>query len=388
MDATTANSAFDPLYHETTRKLKWLVFARWVGVGGQILTAFLAHFYLDIEFNGWGLAACMGFAVLSNGWIHLQMKALGNYSRQVIIGVLVMDSLILTAMLHWSGGAHNPFTSFYLLHVTLAAVLLPSVYAWGMSVLSIAGFVFLYITAQSCCGDSLGLLSAGISQDMHFQGMVVSLALTAVFISYFVGRIQSELNRSHRMLREAQVDLEKQERFHSLATLAAGVAHELATPLGTIALVSKEIESEELSGKKHDELLEDVRIIRSEVDRCRKIIDRMNTENLTLDTKPGVVTIRGIREDFFVILPQTISARVELTVARGIDDVCIRVPLVQLFMSLHALLKNACEADLSGQQVSLSIDLSGTNVRFAVTDRGMTLDAEEIRKFGEPFLHD
>jgi len=385
MNVSFANSAFDPLYHETTRKLKWLVFARWVAVGGQILTAWLAHHFLDIEFNVWGLTACMGFAVVSNAWIHWKMETLGKYTRLVVAGVLIVDSLVLTAMLNWSGGAHNPFTSFYLLHVTLAAVLLPNYYAWGMSLLSIAGFVFLYFTAQSCCGDSFAVLSAGISQDMHFQGMVVSLALTAIFISYFVGKIQSELNRSHRKLREAQVDLEKQERFHSLATLAAGVAHELATPLGTIALVSKEIESEELSGNKHDELLEDVRIIRAEVDRCRTIIDRMNIENLALDSNPGIVSVRSIREDFKVILPEAIHKRTEITVAPGIDERCIRVPLVQLYTSLHALLKNACEADESGNKVSLAIDCAEERLVFRVSDRGEGIQPEDLGKLGEPF---
>ncbi len=379
-------SDLDPLYHETTRKLKWLVWARWIGVAGQIATAVMAHQFLKIDFNVLGLAACMGFVVCSNAWIHLNMDRLGSVTRWVVTFVLVFDSLILTAMLHWSGGAHNPFTSFYLLHVTLAAVLLPGLYALGISILSVVGFVWLYVTAQSCCGDSLGLLSAGISQDLHFQGMVVSLALTAIFISVFVGKIQSELSRSHRMLGEAQVDLEKQERFQSLATLAAGVAHELATPLGTIALVSKEIEGETLDGDKPmEELVEDLKLIRREVDRCRTIIDRLNIENLSLDARPGVVSVRSIVEDFETIVPSSIRERLQIAVMEGIENERIRVSRMQLFSSLHAILKNACEADETTQPIDMRIEKAGAMLRLQISDHGPGVSSDDIGKLGEPF---
>lgn len=378
---------FDPLYHETTRKLKWLVFARWVGVAGQILTALLAHQLLGIEFNVWGLSVCLGFVFLSNAWIHWKMADMGTFTRAVIATVLVLDSLILTVTLHGSGGAHNPFTSFYLLHVTLAAVLLPGVYALGISALSVAGFVWLYVTAQSCCGDSIavGLLSAGISQDMHFQGMVVSLALTAVFISVFVGKIQWELSRSHRMLREARVDLEKQERFHSLATLAAGVAHELATPLGTIALVSKEIEGEELSGRKHEELLDDVRMIRAEVERCRAIIDRLNVENLTVDANPVNLSVGALLDDFQPLLPAETSARTRIEITPETAELIVRLPRMLFFTSLQALLKNACESDDSGSPIRCRFEHEGAVLRLSVIDHGTGVEPEKLGRLGEPF---
>jgi len=378
---------FDPLYHETTRKLKWLIFARWIGVVGQILTVFLAHFFLSIEFNTWGLAACLGFVMVSNAWMHWKLTFLGGFSRLVILSILIMDSLILTATLHWSGGAHNPFTSFYLLHVTLAAVLLPGRYALGISALSVAGFVWLYATAQSCCGSLNGLLSAGISQDMHFQGMVVSLALTAVFISVFVGKIQKELSRSHRLLREAQLDLEKQERFHSLATLAAGVAHELATPLGTIALVSKEIEREIKTGGEILSLTEDMSLIRTEVERCRSIIDRLNIENLTSDIVTEEVKMSDWLDGFGKSFPEDIRKRIHIECTPEASMVILEVSRTQLIASLHALLKNACEADLSGQEVTLLISIEETSswIRFQVTDQGPGVADDDIGKLGEPF---
>lgn len=385
--ASTMESACASLpnsdYHATIYKLRWLVFARWVGSAGQILTALLAYQFLRIEFNAWGIGACIGFAVLSNLMIHWKMHAIGSRTRWVVLSVLVFDSLILTAMLHWSGGAHNPFTSFYLLHVTLAAVLLPIVYALGISLLSVTGFVWLYLTAESCCEMSSGLLSAGISQDLHFQGMVVSLALTALFISVFVGKIQWELNRSHQLLSKAQTDLAKQQRFRSLATLAAGVAHELATPLSTIALVSRELESTEADAAQGDRS-DDLRMIRSEVERCRAIIDRLHPDNLQQPVRP--VSLRDVLERLQALLPEAIASRIQIHCPPALEQCVLLLPDHALNSVLQSLLHNACEADHTGSDVILNLVAQGEALCFEVWDEGSGVPPEVFPNLGEPFF--
>jgi two-component system sensor histidine kinase RegB len=359
------------------------VFARWVGSVGQILTAVLAYHFLRIEFNAWGIGACIGFAVLSNMMIHAKMQTIGSRTRWVVLSVLVFDSLILTAMLHWSGGAHNPFTSFYLLHVTLAAVLLPVGYALGISLLSVSGFVWLYLTAESCCGMSTGLLSAGISQDLHFQGMVVSLALTALFISIFVGKIQWELNRSHQLLSQAQTELSTQQRFRSLATLATGVAHELATPLSTIALVSRELESMDTDALPGD-FGQDLRMIRAEVERCRSIIDRLHPDNLRQQVNP--VSIRTFLERFEALLPEAVASRVRIHADPSLEQRMLPVPDQGLNSVLQSLLHNACDADRSESEVSLRVIAQQDQLWFEVSDCGPGVPPEVVPNLGEPFF--
>lgn len=375
----------DPEYLATVHKLRWLLFARWIGSIGQILTALLAHHFLQIEFNAWGIGGCIGFAVLSNLFIHWKMESIAIHTRWVVLSVLVLDSLILTAMLNWSGGAHNPFTSFYLLHVTLAAVLLPLRYALALSAMSVCGFVWLYLTAESCCESSSALLSAGISQDLHFQGMVVSLGLTALFISVFVGKIQWELNRSHAMLYRAQSDLAVQQRFRSLATLAAGVAHELATPLSTIALVSKEMESvhSELSQNDQDE---DLRIIRSEVERCRAIIDRLNIENLQHETQVHPVLLKEWSVELEPQLADWTQGRGRLELEPELAHFQLRIPVGPLRSVLQALLENACDADRSGAEVLLRVREWKGMLCFEVWDQGPGVEPEILANMGEPFF--
>ena len=113
---------------------------------------------------------------------------------------------------------------------------------------------------------------------MHLQGMWVAFGVASAFIVYFLLRVRRALARRDEELAASRNLAARQERLASLATLAAGAAHELATPLSTIAVVAKDLERDVGALAAGADALEDVRLMRREVERCRRILERMRVD--------------------------------------------------------------------------------------------------------------
>src|SRR5262249_40848725 len=109
---------------------------------------------------------------------------------------------------------------------------------------------------------------------LHLAGMWVAFAGAAGAIVYFVHHLTMALADRERELAAARDLAARREKLGALATLAAGAAHELATPLATIALVSEELAGSFPSGDVKDDLV----LLQTQVRRCRTILDQMVAE--------------------------------------------------------------------------------------------------------------
>ena len=115
-------------------------------------------------------------------------------------------------------------------------------------------------------------VSPGSPFQLHAVGMWVAVAVVAVVLTAFIGRITRSLRAREEALQRISEIAARNARLASLTTLAAGAAHELGSPLGTIAVIAKDLEHG-LQGAASDALAEDARLLRSEVERCRAILD-------------------------------------------------------------------------------------------------------------------
>ena len=184
--------------------------------------------------------------------------------------VMVLDVVLLTALLHFAGGPFNPFSFLYLVEIALAAVIVRARWTWALVIVSLVGSGALFV------GQPTMLVShGGDHMELHLRGMWVAFGVAASFIVYFLLRVRRDLETREAELADAQRRVDRQERLASLATLAAGAAHELATPLGTIALAASELERHLQKVQADAASLEDVHLIRAQVDRCRSILDSM-----------------------------------------------------------------------------------------------------------------
>ncbi|HEY5753079.1 MAG TPA: ATP-binding protein [Chthoniobacterales bacterium] len=352
------------IFFDRTRiGLRGLIRLRWMAAAGQALTCLVTFLLLRIPVPLTLLLGCIGVTLITNTFMEaLRDRFPAQRTIETSASLLILDTFTLTAMLYWTGGVQNPFTTFYLLHITIAAILLPSVWAW-----------LIPIVCAACQG--VLFLSTHTLVAYPPAGLWVATVLTAAFIAFFVSKLSRELMESRALS-------VRNERFASLATLAAGIAHELATPLGTIAVVSADFERMTNAG---DEAQADARLIRTEVERCRHILQKLSNQ-VTHGTED--VEKSFCAWDIPALLTPYLKRQHRARVEWRIPDraVALRVPETPLLQALAVLVKNACEASQPEQSVFVMIEANDKETKFSVRDEGCGMPQDVAARAGEPFF--
>jgi two-component system sensor histidine kinase RegB len=367
--------------------LPWFVRLRWGALAGQVLALVGAHAFLGVDLPVLPLALLVLATAITNVGLAVVVKRdrLPLPPRHLLGAVMLLDTLLLTALLYFTGGPTNPFSVLYLVHVTLGAVVLGAIWTWLVVGLSVACFGFLFWQHQPLSIG--GQCQNGCDFSLHLEGMWVALALAAGFICHFVGRVAAALRRSETELASVRERALRTERLVSLATLAAGAAHELGTPLGTIAVAAKELEraAAKLDTAPSAAIGDDARLIRGEVDRCRTILDRLSVRSGDAELLlQDLVSIEQVVQELRRQLPARQASRLEVTSGPGVASAAVpRVPLLQ---ALGALVKNAFDATGDRGSVALALTASGDRLRCQIEDDGPGMDAGTLARAGDPFF--
>jgi two-component system sensor histidine kinase RegB len=279
---------------------------------------------------------------------------------------------------------------FYLVHVALAALLLSGRWTWAIASLSTACFAILF-AAQ----DPHAMHHGHGDFSIHLRGMLLSYAIAAGSIGFFVSWLKRSLAQRESQLAELDAMRTRSEQVVGLSALAAGAAHELGSPLGTIALIAKEMEhalareadSAQLTDQRVatlDRLREDAALLRSEVDRCRAILATMGDRagEPQVDDAEQVATSAitdAVRE---ALGPR----RAERLRIKGADATHVRASQRPLVQALVSLVANGLDASPDTEPVELEVVRDNGEVRFVVTDRGGGMPPETLARIGEPFF--
>jgi two-component system, sensor histidine kinase RegB len=324
----------------------------------------------------------VGLTIFSNAIVQWRHRHLVTSLQTVIAGLFCLDILTLTAILMLTGGASNPFSLLYLVQITLSATILNKYWTWLLGLLSMLCFgtlFWLYLPIPALEGHHV----AG-GEDLHLLGMWIGFAVAAFLIALFSGQISEVLRRREHELRQLQQLLAKRDRLASLATLAAGAAHELSTPLGTIAVVAKDLEKYAVETRKDAAVAEDSRLIRSEVERCRRILEGMSAQGAEHPGEmPVQIGITALLERLRESLSAELSSRLDINNEMG--EAVTVVPVQAVIQSLTALIKNSVESGAK-TNVVLLVEGSGTTVRFAVKDDGEGMSEGVLQRVTEPFF--
>ncbi len=255
--------------------LQYLLLLRVIILGGQIAASIAANYILAVQpqavpvlvvISGLGL-----FTLLS--WRRLKSRP--AVSERTILAQLLVDVCGLAALLLFTGGSANPFAPLLLLPVIVSAALLHPRYTWGIAavaVLCYTGLMFVHVHPFyiEVHPPESGLEAHDFA--IHLWGMWFGFLLSTTVVAYFVARMGDTLRRHDRELAEAREQALEATQLAALGSLAAGTAHELGTPLATIAILAKELERE-YPGE--PQLGKRLSRLREQVDRCKEILAGM-----------------------------------------------------------------------------------------------------------------
>jgi len=361
--------------------LPWLIRLRWMLIVGQLVVLPVSRWVFGIPLTWWVFGMALGLAAVSN----LALAALVHRTRwtpaQLMGGTLIVDTALLTLQLAALGGAANPFTVFYLFYITLSAVVLSARWTAFVAGLAIVGFGLLFLIPAEMHVHSTGpaYLNA------HLQGMWAAFALAALLIAFFIRRISRAIAAQREEIATLRENGARTARLASLATLAAGAAHELNSPLSTIAVAAHEaILRARRPGADTEALARDLDLILNEVDRCQEILHQMAARATSADAAEAVTLdelVGRLRDALGAERTRRLDVKIE-----GDPSARVVVPSVQLVQSMFALVKNALEASRPDERVVVRVRKEGEELAIQIDDRGTGISDEVLAKVGEPFF--
>jgi len=270
---------------------------------------------------------------------------------------LLLDVMVWSALMFFSGGATNPFISYYIVPIVVAAAVLPWRLSWIITGTSLAAYSLMLFFYQPLplfspdVGAGIGR-QGGISA--HILGMWFNFVFSAGLITFFVVRMATILRE--RTLREASLREERlrNDQIMAVASLAAGTAHELGTPLSTMTVTVDEMRRDPQLG---DSLRDDCELLARQLQQCRDTLRSLSRTAETTATSPlesedaWAFTERVVKR-WAVRRP---GVRYELRRAQSGAS-----PIIQrdstLCQALENLLNNAADTGTETVRVSLSWD--------------------------------
>lgn len=374
----------------------WLIKLRWVAAFGQWITIAVVMFLLKFEIR-WQPLALIIFLTASSNLVFtylfesLRARRLASLTlwESLLFSVMLLDLGFLTAMLYFTGGISNPFSVFYLVNLALAAIVLTPRNTWVLAIVTVVCIALLLLASFPL--DAIGswrveiLPATGMPLHWLLAGSSIALVTCAMVVVYFTTRLNMELARKEASLRRTEIQQARSEKLEALGTLAAGAAHELSTPLATIAVVAKEVQREL---EKHDiapDIKSDISLIRGELDRCRTILDQMSTDAGQATGEP-IVTVSGETLLKEVVERVETHQRSRVRVTPSPHPVEIQAPLHLLAQAIRGLIKNALDASPSGAPIELRVDSSPQEMILTIRDQGTGMPPHVLARIGEPFF--
>jgi two-component system sensor histidine kinase RegB len=370
---------------ETARRiLRRLFLLRNITILGAGLGIFIAHSIYSLTLPLPPLLLTLGLLALLNLLTWLRLHTRFSVGNSELFIQLLLDVAGITSLFFFTGGATNPFVWFYLLPLIIAATILPRGYTWFMAGLSVACYSALFFynvpLPHSGMHHDAGMHHDGGFQ-MHVFGMWLGFVFSAGFVAFIiVGRAHS-LRERDRKLAEAREQALQNERLVALGTLAAGAAHELGTPLGTMAILAAELE-QEYTDPGHDDLHRKLGILRKQIDRCKEALSVISASAGAGRAESG--HRMSVRNYLDAVLAEWRQQYPHASLTAQISDQAPEAMIVAertLSQALLNVLNNA--ADASPDEVALEADWSDAELTLTIADRGPGLREEIHEQLGK-----
>lgn len=361
------------------RNMLLLMQLRWIAAGGQVATILIVHFAMGIALPLIPMLVAPAVATMVNLASMAVLRRRTDIAHAELFVALLFDVFCLTVQLYLSGGATNPFVSLYLLQVVLGAILLDRRSAWGIVVISAACAALL---SKAYHPLILPPKLAGRLFDLHIAGTWICFTMIAMLLVLFIARINRNLRAREAYLADLRQQAAEEEHIVRMGLLASGAAHELGTPLASLAVILNDWQHMPHIAADPD-LSAEVKEMQAEVGRCKAIVTGILLSSGEARGEAPEVTsvhhfIDGIAEAWRAIHPGT-----PLQCQFGPHDYPRIVADPVIRQAITNLLDNAVEA--GAEHVDLIVGCDNIMLNIAVRDDGHGFSDAMLAEFGKPY---
>ncbi len=374
MPAAAANAAD---FASRSLRLDTLVRLRWLAIIGQAAAIAFTYQLLRFDLPATPCLVLIGLSAALNLFLQARYPASLRLGQWPAFALLAFDALQLAALLYITGGLDNPFAILLLVPVIISATTLPPPATVLLGLTVVASASVLAVTHWPLPwrdGESITIPL------VYTAGVWMALVSTCVFTGIYAFRVAEEARQLARALNATELVLAREHHLAALDGLAAAAAHELSTPLATIALVAKELEREMPAGSAH---ADDVALITSQSRRCRDILARLTSLSDQGDQHLARQPLSHLIEE--VVAPYRVFAADIVVVplkGDGPEPVGRRNPAI--VQGLANLVENA--VDFAESKVTVTGRWSEREVAITIADDGPGFAAGVIDRIGEPYV--
>ena len=358
-------------------RLQTLLVLRWLAVAGQTIGVLFVYLGLGFPLPLW---ECLGLIALSaalNIGLVWRYGANLRLSSRVAAWQLAFDLCQLAGLLALTGGLQNPFSLLLLAPVSVAATTLPQRQTLLIALLACGLASLISVVHLALPWDPAAPI---VFNRIYVIGIWVSIICGVVFVTAYTNRVAHDSRQIADALSATELALSRREQLSALDGLAAAAAHELGTPLSTIALAAKEMRVEVAEGS---QLAEDVELIIAQSARCRAILAKLRN----LGSEPADLFAAAPLTDILdeVARPHEGRGKVILFYSENAAGPAPVFPRsVGLLYGLGNLIENA--TDFARQSVRIDSAWDQSEIRVSITDDGRGFAPELIARLGEPYL--
>jgi two-component system sensor histidine kinase RegB len=379
LSTEVADEAPPPADTTNRKNMFLLIQLRWIAAIGQIVTIAVAELVLGIVLPLGQMAVVLGALVALNLVSIVWLRNRTDVSNRALLLAMMFDVGALTVQLYLSGGATNPFTALYLLQITLGAVLLDAWSTWAIVAIAFGSFIGLtqfnqpLVLTRSQFGDLFSL---------HLAGMVVCFALDAALLVVFVTRITRNLRSRDARLAAFKQQAAEEDHIVRMGLLASGAAHELGTPLASVAVILSDWRRmPEI--RLNSEMSEDIEEMQAAVQRCKSIVTGiLMSAGEARGDAPAPTTVN----DFLTDIVNGWRAGRPSATLHYVNAFGSNLPIVSdsiLKQIVFNLLDNAYEA--SPQWIELTAEHVGDTLLIRVSDAGPGFAPDMLTHVGKPY---
>lgn len=375
--------------------LQRLALVRMMVIAGQLAATIYAYGWLRAPLNYTWLLAVIGALAVATIFTFWRLGRPWPVTDVEFFAQLLLDVGALSALLFASGGATNPFVSYYLIPLAIAATVLPWRYTLSLALICIGAYsalLFFYEplplfspSHEHMHHDAHVALYATQPINPHILGMWFNFTLSAALITFVVVRMANALREQQHELNARREHALHSEQLLAVATLAAGTAHELGTPLATMTIVLDEIQHGLSAMDNGDtQLRADIATLKQQTQICRatlkKLVDTAETHRQQhYISRCAAVFLQELLERWLVVRP---DARYQLGIASGI------APLIRIDETLRQAIMHLLDngADTRSGPLELQLSWDERMIELRIRDHGPGIALEIAEQLGKPFV--